>query len=92
MKTIEDNKLIAEFMGEIQIGDFFAIKQKSYTPDKLKYGTSWDWLMPVVEKCKGNTHDQRLYDNIEKGLRTLDLVRTYRNVIDFIENYNRVNK
>lgn len=55
-EILEGNKLIAEFMG---------FKQKSYTPEseklwcdnkhglpvgELKFHTSWDWLMPVVEK------------------------------------------
>ena len=37
--------------------------QHFYTPDEMKYHTSWDWLMPVVEKINlttdewGNTND-----------------------------------
>ena len=39
--------------------------QHFYTPDEMKYHTSWDWLMPVVERindteryevCIGNCH------------------------------------
>jgi len=26
--------------------------QHFYTPDEMKYHTSWDWLMPVVEKIE----------------------------------------
>ena len=25
--------------------------QHFFTPDQMKYHTSWDWLMPVVNKC-----------------------------------------
>jgi hypothetical protein len=54
----KDNELIAEFFG---------FTQKSYTPTseklwcdnkhglpvgELKFDTSWDWLMPVVEKIE----------------------------------------
>ena len=35
--TMEDNKLIAEFMG---------VKPPLY----MEYHTSWDWLMPVISK------------------------------------------
>jgi len=37
--------------------------QHFYTPDEMKYHTSWDWLMPVVQKINsltdelGNTND-----------------------------------
>lgn len=58
-QEIEGNKLIAEFMG---IGKttqepelYFKPDTESYwiTSDELKYHTSWDWLMPVIEKIHG---------------------------------------
>ena len=61
-EIIEGNKLIAEFMGgEVKsIGDFPNVFWKlSYRPsysgitiDLLEYHSSWDWLMPVVEKIE----------------------------------------
>lgn len=47
METIEGNILIAKFM---QIYDENKSGEKYTTGDALKYHTSWDWLMPVVEK------------------------------------------
>lgn len=51
MNITESNKLIAEFMGEIDLkngrGEWY-----SENPDALKYTESWDWLMPVVEKIE----------------------------------------
>lgn len=54
---MEDNKLIAEFMG-LRRGDmpdnkylFPFGKHRGYCrAEKLKFHASWDWLMPVVEK------------------------------------------
>ena len=52
-ETIENNKLIAEFMklpvselhGELCYADWDGMHS-------VKYHTSWDWLMPVVEKIE----------------------------------------
>lgn len=42
MEIIEGNKLIAEFMG------YYNWEDRTYG----QYHTSWDWLMPVVEKIE----------------------------------------
>lgn len=52
-EVIEGNKLIAEFMG-LKIGDAWQVwnKKADYTNrTEFEYHTSWDWLMPVVEKA-----------------------------------------
>lgn len=51
-EIIQGNKLIAEFMGW-KLGELFEWPNggKGYVLEtELKYHTSWDWLMPVVEK------------------------------------------
>jgi len=51
---MKDNKLIAEFMGVV----FHDDENQYYNADglhignTLQYHTSWDWLMPVVEKIE----------------------------------------
>jgi hypothetical protein len=61
INTIESNKLFAEFMGLIES----SISNKFWTEKnsegfgigqltELKYDTSWDWLMQVVEKIENN--------------------------------------
>lgn len=58
-EIIEGNKLIAEFMGASFHEDTpMILKKHVVSPagnaikcaDKLRYNSSWDWLMPVVEK------------------------------------------
>ena len=55
MNTIENNKIIAEFMGyEIAFGNTsepcIIGKQNACTP--LKFHSDWNWLMEVVEKIE----------------------------------------
>lgn len=57
--TVVGNRLIAEFMGiprcpiceEDCCGYQFGAGL-IYKPEEMKYHTSWDWLMPVVEKIR----------------------------------------
>lgn len=54
--TLEGNKLIAEFMGWQNNGDRYFDKPNNKTfllyPNEMKFNSSWDWLMPVVEKIE----------------------------------------
>ena len=47
MNTTDNNKLIAKFMGSNLNG----LESWQYE-EELQYHTSWDWLMPVVEKIE----------------------------------------
>ena len=55
----------------------------------LKYHTSWDWLMPVVNKI-----EDYLADNVGKVgyfdecLNSNDLEVRYQAVVEFIKTYN----
>lgn len=61
-EIIEGNKLIAEFMGltksingaTIETRYVFDWKNKPQgdLPVDLKFNSSWDWLMPVIEKIE----------------------------------------
>ena len=94
---MENNKLIAEFMGlNIDRG-----VQADYMEHELKYHTSWDWLMSVVDKMesmgcfvKHHHGDCIVYKIDEKenyrciiemiGLNKLE--NTYKAVVEFIKN------
>lgn len=50
----DNNKLIAEFMGAFIEGNgfmYFPSEGRHHRLTEIKYHSSWDWLMPVVEKC-----------------------------------------
>ena len=79
----ENNKLIAEFMGfNIDKG-----VQADYMEHELKYDSSWDWLMPVVQKCYKIDNEEG-FDNLVDAVSTLDLDATYESVVEFINEYN----
>jgi hypothetical protein len=94
MNNTESNKLIALFMGysedEIQAEDWCGcnvLAECQFTGEKqmtaANYHTSWDWLMPVVEKIEGMGYYSwivySLYDKI--GL-------SYQMCIGKLENRN----
>ena len=77
---------------------YFSINSKTYeeamqgTAEYVKYSTSWDWLIPVIEYCVlgpvEGTKGEELYKNIDAALLNLDLQGTYNAVVEYIEYYN----
>lgn len=111
MKTeeiIEGNKIIAEFIGQhvTPVELRRNIMVKSYYVDELKYHTSFEWLMTVVEdimeiakvEMKNNSVAKscviynRDYDN--HGIEDVDslLTATYKAVVQFITWHNNQKK
>lgn len=99
MQNIENNALIAEFMGwkemthtksknwmlsETIDGIEYAKKESSLA--NMRFNYSWDWLMPVVQKIKacGAMHSGFLYN----CLINATLEKTYNDVVGFIKWYN----
>ena len=91
---MEENKLIAEFMGLIES----SIDKKYWTEKtkegigkgelvELKFHKSWDWLMPVVEKI------EQVHEGVPQELIKLSLFSTidevYNAIIEFIKWYNK---
>ena len=92
---MNDNKLIAEFMGR---GGWFnhdeTMMCTGVYPDTMtlmKYDTSWDWVMPVVQKCRLDGQNLVGIDNwieIGSALDECNLDKTYQAVVEFIKTYN----
>lgn len=85
---MKDNELIAEFMGIPQMNDYKGVMWDiertgeqiySVRPDELRYHSSWDWLMPVVQKIYA------LYD--EFNFTTIDQENRFLNVLDLYVRY-----
>jgi len=60
---MKDNRLIAEFMeyeleGEVWVATM-SKEDDTYLGRHLLFQTSWDWLMPVVDKIESFTDDNK---------------------------------
>ncbi len=107
---MENNKLIAEFMGlEVlyrpNSNGFIEISDTELCDvDDLIYHTSWNWLMPVVEKIedlgydviirqgtceiRGEDVNSMKYDNFER-FDAGKHITTYSAVVKFIKWHNK---
>ena len=112
MSTIEDNKLIAEFMG-LETPDRCYFEHLTKKGERklshfvlLEYHTSWDWLMPVVERIESDErydvdilqYGTRITDNQKEIVNNIANIsfdkkidHTYDAVIAFIRQYYELN-
>ena len=91
------NKLIAEFMGMTygDPNDNSVMTQMTHQGNEvvpiesMKYHVSWDWLMPVVSKCReeSNAEDSH-WEAIYYSLEGCDINVTYHAVVEFIKQLN----
>lgn len=98
--TLENNKLIAEFMGgKMIVENYCGINIIEFTQGKtfdlkgLKYQTSWDWLMPVCERFfELAPVDLDGFDDINNALHDslwgLNINPFYKAIIIAIKWYN----
>jgi hypothetical protein len=84
---MNNNKLIAEFMGVETTDGLVFQDNNTHEFHPIKYHTSWDWLMPVVNKCY-TSNMQHPNDDITQGLIDVDIKATYQAVVEFIQEHN----
>ena len=93
---MEDNKLIAEFMGMTygDPNDDSVMIQK--TPqgnevvpiESMEYYTSWEWLMPVVIKIGGTANILGAMKKLRNYSKVTNREDTHQAVVEFIKTYN----
>lgn len=63
--VVSGNKIIAEFMGIlVQMKGNFLHTSEHFGNKLVKYHSSWDWLIPVVEKIEGMGYDTQIHRTI----------------------------
>ena len=98
---MQNNKLIAEFMGytfaDYDLGGLHYLIDGNYVEyNSLQYHTSWDWLMPVVEKIRVPYNNTEItgekYEDIisvlAEGCVEANQLQVYEAVVEFIKTYN----
>ena len=98
-----ENELIAEFMGATDYIHenshlpylYFPVRPHDrantiYRVGSLRYSTSWDWLIPVVEKITPIAKEvgQQAWFDIKYSLTDARIDLVYRRVVEFIKWYN----
>ena len=108
MKTIENNKIIAEFMNLNLYKSFWyksniATEKQICKENNLKFHSDWNWLMEVVEKIESLgyrieivKHICRIYlsnkETIIISENTPKIEAVYNACVEFIKWYNNQNK
>ena len=95
METTENNRLIAEFIGDKkfwlmseELNGIYPNKEEYVFEFKACFHTSWDWLMPVVQKIK-DTPTYGSTDGVDFSLTNdLTIESLYESVVEFIKYLN----
>lgn len=94
MNTIENNKLIAEFMGfskvtrehklefSYNIKGFAQLGLSETVPSGLKFHSDWNWLMEVVEKIESSVS--------QFNIKIYTLANTYTDVSIIVSSRKRI--
>jgi len=92
---MNDNKLIAEFMGMDSFKDSLAslhqgkINLSVDMYEQARYHTSWDWLMPVLKKIKLQVHPDSvgMWRKVTQPIG-YDIHEVHQEAVEFIKRYS----
>lgn len=91
MNTIENNKLLAEFLNCKQDGNGqYLIPNWGWDKvENLKFHNDWNWLMEVVKKCKTiQLSNKNKIADIYDALHNTNIDSVYKACVEFIKWYN----
>lgn len=91
----EGNKLIAEFMEcYVESQEYAIVDRIAVGIEELQYDSSWDWLIPVVDKIYMTDEYSKEYKYLglignNEIINTTFIETTFENAIEFIKWYNK---
>jgi hypothetical protein len=94
-----DDRTIAYYVGESIMHTDNTENDNDYDvfhPDDMQFHTSWDWIIPVVDKIKilvmeddsDKLYNSEEWDNITHTLVQIEIKSVYKAVVEFIKNQN----
>lgn len=91
--TFDNNGLIADFMGKSRHHVYnteFRVENEDGSvgmihAEEFKYHTSWDWLMPVVQRCYESGAEGEHIGDITMHLTDGNIEGTYRAIVAYIK-------
>lgn len=96
--VLTDNEIIAEFMDGFRLKiprNMWYIRSRNETIDSnnMKYNSSWDWLMPVVERIKikyvvNPKLNENYFRSVLDSKVTTSIEILHQRVVRFIRWYN----
>jgi len=90
MKIEEGNLFIVEFMGTSVDAMTYKNDYRYRNEHSLEYHSSWDWLMPVIQKIRNTDKDMPLmyYTALIEG----NIEKMHKEVIKCITAHNDIKK
>ena len=97
---MKNNKLIAEFMGcthpfnDLTDATLYKVSHGTFEAQELKYHTSWDWLIPVIEKIQDKyleNPELDEWDLDEIRLAVPNIQEVHYLIVKFIKENNQNN-
>ena len=83
-----DDRTIAYYVGESIMHTDNTENENDYDvfhPDDMQFHKSWDWLMPVIDKC----YQEHMSKHIADALLSCNIEVVYDRVVEFIKELNK---
>ena len=89
---VVDDRTTAYYIGDVikATNENNQNEDNVFHPDDMMFDSSWDWLMPVAEKClctDEKTDGQHYF--INDALLTCNIEVVFDRVVEFIKDYNK---